>query len=200
MSSPQVAEESSSDVRSPASPQVHSKPSKHGLTHSHSNLSIGRTFLPGQPKLSLSTFTAATDQILENFRTGGSSHSTVEEIKQLDCAIYHDTLVVKAIQKVLNDDEEIQARIASLITVAFDSKLLTRPQITRAFEKLTQIAFTLDHGIDGIEDKLFHFFAAAVDDDVVNENFLARLPETLLRSLSRNILDNEPYLARNLSL
>lgn len=170
------------------------------LTHSRSNLSIGSSVLPGLPKLSLSAFSAASSQIIEDFIQLNNSAAAIEALKNLNCSIYHDTFVVKAIRSVLDKPEDVQAQVASFITVAFDSKLFTRPQITRALEKLIQIAESLHGDIELVEDKLFSFFGAFTDDHVVDDTFLLRLPEAMLRQLSNAITDNEPHLARNLDL
>lgn len=179
--------------------QASSNP-RHGLTHSHSNLSIAFTTLPGQPKHPISVFVQHSSQIMEEFLKTNDSAKAVESLRKLDCNLYQDLFVVKAILAVLEETDELQSRVASFITVAYDAKLISRPQVTRAFEKLIQSAQALHDNIKDVEERLFNFFATAVDDQVVDKDFILRLPEGFLKNLGPITRENEPYLQSNLEL
>eukprot|EP01054_Gregarina_sp_Poly1_P005724 Gregarina_sp_Poly_1__5723@NODE_3008_length_1454_cov_228_846431_g1032_i1_p1_GENE_NODE_3008_length_1454_cov_228_846431_g1032_i1NODE_3008_length_1454_cov_228_846431_g1032_i1_p1_ORF_typecomplete_len439_score63_42MA3/PF02847_17/0_025MA3/PF02847_17/1_7e06_NODE_3008_length_1454_cov_228_846431_g1032_i1551371 len=174
--------------------------SRHGLTHSHSNLSIGFTSLPGQPKHAISVFVQQSSQLMETFLQDNDSAKAVEGLRLLDCNLYHDLFVVKAILSVVEQSDEMQSRVASFITVAYDAKLVTRPQVTRAFEKLIQSAQSLHDNVKDVEERLFNFFAAASDDRVVDPDFILRLPEGFLKHLSQMTRENEPFFESNLAL
>eukprot|EP01053_Blabericola_migrator_P000891 Blabericola_migrator_1__890@NODE_1219_length_5069_cov_344_036985_g827_i0_p2_GENE_NODE_1219_length_5069_cov_344_036985_g827_i0NODE_1219_length_5069_cov_344_036985_g827_i0_p2_ORF_typecomplete_len558_score106_94MA3/PF02847_17/0_013MA3/PF02847_17/2_4e07MA3/PF02847_17/2_5e06Fboxlike_2/PF13013_6/4_8e02Fboxlike_2/PF13013_6/1_4e03Fboxlike_2/PF13013_6/7_3_NODE_1219_length_5069_cov_344_036985_g827_i01451674 len=172
---------------------------RHGMIHSHSNLSIATT-LPGQPKHPISVFVQHSSHIMDDFLNTNDSAKAVEGLRILDCNLYHDLFVVKAILAVLEESDDLQSRVASFITVAYDAKLISRPQVTRAFEKLIQSAQSLHDGVKDVEERLFNFFATAVDDRVVDADFVSRLPEGFLKNLSQLTKENEPHYETNVNL
>lgn len=91
---------------------------------------------------------------------------------------------------------ETQAQFASLLTVLYDSKVICRPQLTRAFEKLIQSAEALRcQDISDVEDKIFSYLSVAVEDGLLDMDTLTRLPEAFVNNLSESILENEPNIA-----
>ncbi|EZG43153.1 MA3 domain protein [Gregarina niphandrodes] len=167
-----------------------------------STLSVGESLLPDrseQGASSLAYYTKCVDSAVHDYLCESLKASEViEKVRALDTPIFADVFVLRSIQHVIPMGEAKQADVAQLLTIAYDSRIFSRQQCTRAFEKLLQQAVGFKQAVDGsIEEALFAFFTAAADDGWVEPSFLSKLPEYFVKNLPPLIRDADPVLAYN---
>ncbi|KAF4666771.1 Programmed cell death protein 4 [Perkinsus chesapeaki] len=149
-----------------------------------------------EPTLSLPEFQKKLSGILHDYYATKNATAAVDDIKDLECPMYHDELVyrivkisldrnseVKVYERYALDDEECQELASSLLTLLYSAHVVTQSQNQRAFEKLIEVWEDLSIDVPNAPEQILKFLDCALCDGIVAENFVTRLPETLLRKI-----------------
>lgn len=159
-----------------------------GLHSSYSRrLDTNRALVTKEP-LSFQEFVhVVTTKLLPDAFAGEDSGAVCEALKALGSSVYHDDFVVRAVRASLDLPVEKQQWMSGLLTILYDTKIITRMQFNRSFEKLVQQSTDIQLDAPDAHRKLFIFFRCGVDDGVILPSFLLRLPESFLTELIQSL-------------
>lgn len=124
------------------------------------------------------------ETILPDGFASGDSGELCEALKRLHSPAYHDVFVYKAIRASMDFPEAKQQWMSEVLTILYDSRIITRAQASRAFEKLVQQAEDIKLDVPDAYWKIMTFARCAVEDGVLAPSFLNRLPESFLVELT----------------
>ncbi|KAF4748712.1 Programmed cell death protein 4, partial [Perkinsus olseni] len=136
-----------------------------------------------EAKLSLPEFQKKLSGILHDYFASKDATAAVDEIKDLDCSMYHDELVYRTIKIALDHEESCQGLASSLLTLLYSAHVVTQSQNQRAFEKLIEVWEDLSIDVPNAPEQILKFLDCALCDGIVADNFVTRLPENLLRKI-----------------
>eukprot|EP01071_Lankesteria_metandrocarpae_P005820 Lankesteria_metandrocarpae@DN4138_c0_g1_i1.p1 len=120
---------------------------------------------------------------LQDFFSSGAVNEVVDSLRALNCAEYLDYFPLVAIKMSLDKQELQQQKTAELLTVLYDVKVLSRGHLLRALEKLMQASDDLQLDVLDVNDRLMTFFMCAIEDHLIDDSFLRRLPASFLEGL-----------------
>jgi len=151
-----------------------------GPFHLPRELSMAREL----PPISLKTFRAAVDGLLDELFMSNDFACFVEQLEELNCKLYHDELVAHVIRTSLDRNDRERDIVEELITLMKKSSHLSVGQLSRGFEKLFLTWEDIVLDAPDAPAMILKFVELAIADGVLPPNFIARLPEQFLAKVN----------------
>lgn len=123
------------------------------------------------------------EEVLPEGFISEDSGEVCETLKILNCPQYVDVFVARAIRSSLDQPIDKQKWVSELITILYDSNIVSRAAANRGFEKLIQQAEDIKLDVPNTHQRILNFVRCATDDGVLDPMFTLRIPEVFLQNL-----------------
>ncbi|CEL99197.1 unnamed protein product [Vitrella brassicaformis CCMP3155] len=149
----------------------------------HSSSYHGEKSAHDKPVINYEEFSSRWPLILDEYLTNEDSAEATEALKALNCPSFYDDLVARVVLRACDRDTKAQQLTSALLTVMYDSHVLTKQHLTRGFEKLIQRADDIVLDDPGFREQLVSFIDCAIADGCLDASFAHRYPQQFLRAL-----------------
>lgn len=135
------------------------------------------------PEISLDEFKTRIAKVLEDYFQKKELHETVEAIDALQCKLFHDELIVMAVRLSLDFSNEQRVLVTDLIEILYERQMISSHELMRGFEKLILMIDDLALDVPGAPSMILDLVELHIANNMIPQEMLYRLPESLLKLL-----------------